>query len=130
MRLDLISPPRLDLLEAGVGRSAASWGITTGPKLRACLSNQRRLCCPRSVLNLLSRWSPLELRVGSRRLASVRGCLSARTGPTRYYEITDDEKVASRNRTEGAVAAKLKARQLLHYRPSTSIMYEPVTRVA
>jgi hypothetical protein len=58
----------------------------------------------------------------------VRGCLSARTGPTRYYEITDDEKVASRNRTEGAVAAKLKAR--LHYRPSTSIMYEPVTRVA
>jgi hypothetical protein len=68
--------------------------------------------------------------VGSRRLASVRGCLSARTGPTRYYEITDDEKVASRNRTEGAVAAKLKARQLLHYRPSTSIMYEPVTRVA
>jgi hypothetical protein len=57
MRLDLISPPRLDLLEAGVGRSAASWGITTGPKLRACLSNQHRLCCARSVLNLLSRWS-------------------------------------------------------------------------
>jgi hypothetical protein len=57
MRLDLISPPRLDLLEAGVGRSAASWGITTGPKLRACLSNQHRLCCVRSVLNLLYRWS-------------------------------------------------------------------------
>ena len=60
MRLDLISLPRLGLLEAGVGRSAASWDITTGPKLRACLSNQHRLCCARSVLNLLSRWSAVS----------------------------------------------------------------------
>ena len=53
MRLDLISPPRLGLFEGGVGRSAASWDITTGPKLRSYLSNPTRLCCARSVLNLL-----------------------------------------------------------------------------
>jgi hypothetical protein len=31
MRLDLIRPPRLGLLDPRVGRSVASWDITIGP---------------------------------------------------------------------------------------------------
>ena len=82
MRLDSISPPKLGLLEAGLGPSAASWDITTGPELRACLSNQHRLCCARSVLNLLSRWSALEPPLIREGCAGARGeaALEARLG--------------------------------------------------
>jgi hypothetical protein len=61
MRLDLISPPRLGVREAGVGRSGASWDITTGPKLRAdrrCVARRMpiaRLDGPRSPTSILKK---------------------------------------------------------------------------
>jgi hypothetical protein len=51
MRLDLIRPPRLGLLDLRVGRSAASCDIRIGSR-KPHVCHQRRLCCGRSVLIL------------------------------------------------------------------------------
>jgi hypothetical protein len=39
MRLDLIRPPKLGLLDLRVGRSAASCDIRIGPEVRMCAIN-------------------------------------------------------------------------------------------
>ena len=51
MRLDLIRPPRLGLLDPRVGRSAASCDIRIGPDV----CHQRRLCYGRSLYPAISR---------------------------------------------------------------------------
>ena len=56
MRPDLISPPRLGLLDRRAGRSAASWDMRISPKLCACVPSTR-LGCERGAWKV---WAKLE----------------------------------------------------------------------